>query len=89
MIVIDDKTISDDVVEEQFVCDLNACKGACCIEGDFGAPLDKDELPILDKIYEIVKPLLTEDGINTIEKHGKYVYVKEAKEYCRQTGRAA
>jgi len=82
MIVIDDKTISDDVVEEQFVCDLNACKGACCIEGDFGAPLDKDELPILDKIYETVKPLLTEDGINTIEKHGKYVYVKETKEYC-------
>ncbi len=82
MIIIDDKTISDDVVEEQFVCDLNACKGACCIEGDFGAPLDKDELPILDKIYETVKPLLTEDGIKTIEKQGKYVYVKETKEYC-------
>ncbi len=82
MIVIDDKTISDDVVEEQFVCDLNACKGACCIEGDFGAPLDKSELAILDDIYETVKPLLTEDGIKTIEKQGKYVFVKETKEYC-------
>jgi len=82
MIVIDDKTISDDVVEEQFVCDLNACKGACCIEGDFGAPLDKSELPILDKIYDTVKPYLTEEGIRTIEKQGKYVYVKETREYC-------
>ena len=52
MIVINDKTISDDIVEEKFVCDLNACKGACCVEGDFGAPLDKGELEILDKIYE-------------------------------------
>ena len=82
MIVIDDKTISDDIVEEQFVCDLNACKGACCVEGDFGAPLDKSELAILDDIYETVKPLLTEDGIKTIEKQGKYVFVKETKEYC-------
>ena len=82
MIVIDDKRISDDVVEEQFVCDLNACKGACCIEGDFGAPLDKDELPVLDAIYDKVKPYLTEEGIRTIEKHGKYVFVKETKEYC-------
>ena len=82
MIVIDDKRISDDVVEEQFVCDLNACKGACCIEGDFGAPLDKDELPVLDAIYDKVKPYLTEEGIRTIEKQGKYVFVKETKEYC-------
>lgn len=82
MIVIDDKTISDDVVEEQFVCDLNACKGACCIAGEYGAPLDKDELQILDDIYPKVKPYLTEEGIATIEQQGKYVLVKENKEYC-------
>lgn len=82
MIVIDDKTISDDVVEQQFVCDLNACKGACCTAGDFGAPLDKSELQILDDIYDKVKPYLTEEGIRTIEKEGKYVYVKENKEWC-------
>ncbi len=82
MIVIDDKTISDDVVEEQFVCDLAACKGACCTAGDFGAPLDKSELQILDDIYDKVKPYLTPEGIATIEKEGKYVYVKENKEWC-------
>lgn len=82
MIVIDDKTISDDVVEEQFVCDLAACKGACCTEGDFGAPLDKSELQILDDIYEKVKPYLTAEGIAEIGKQGKYVFVKENKEWC-------
>jgi hypothetical protein len=82
MIVIGDKTISDDVVDEQFVCDLAACKGACCVEGDFGAPLDKNELPVLDDIYDKVKPYLTEEGIKTIEKEGKYVYVEENKEWC-------
>ena len=82
MIIIDDKTISDDVVEEQFVCDLNACKGACCVAGEFGAPLDKSELPILDEIYDKVKPYLTEEGIKTIEQNGKYVYIEESKEWC-------
>jgi hypothetical protein len=82
MIVIEDKIISDDVVEEQFVCDLNACKGACCVEGDFGAPLDKSELEILDSIYDKVKPYLTEEGIKTIEEQGKHVFVKGNKEYC-------
>lgn len=82
MIVIDDKIISDDVVEKQFVCDLNACKGACCVEGEFGAPLEKDELPILDAIYEKVKPYLSEEGIQEIEKQGKWVYIEENDEYC-------
>ncbi len=82
MIVIDDKTISDDVVEEQFVCDLNACKGACCTEGDYGAPLDASELPVLDSIFEKVKPYLTEEGIRTIEKQGKYVFEPENQAWC-------
>jgi hypothetical protein len=55
MIVIDDKIVSDDVLEEHFVCDLNACKGACCVEGDTGAPLEEKELDILTDIYEQVK----------------------------------
>jgi uncharacterized protein DUF3109 len=82
MIVIGNTRISDDVVEQQFVCDLNACKGACCVEGEFGAPLDKSELTVLDAIYDKVKPYLTEEGIKTIEQQGKYVFVEETKEYC-------
>ncbi len=81
MIVIDDKIISDDVVEEQFVCDLNACKGACCVAGELGAPLDEEETKILEDIYEKVKPYLLAEGIAAIEKQGKWVHTEEAEKY--------
>jgi hypothetical protein len=44
MIIIGQTLVSEELLEEQFVCDLNACKGACCIEGESGAPLEQDEL---------------------------------------------
>jgi hypothetical protein len=81
MIIVQDKLVSDDVVEEQFVCNLTACKGACCWEGDSGAPLEKGELPILDEIFEQVKPYLSPAGIAAIEAQGKYVFFEEAKEW--------
>ncbi len=65
--------ISSDVLEEQFVCDLNKCKGACCIEGDLGAPLEKHELQTLDDIYDKVEPYLMEDGKKAIQEQGKYI----------------
>ncbi|HNP22743.1 MAG TPA: DUF3109 family protein [Panacibacter sp.] len=74
MIAIDNKLVSDHVIEEQFVCDLNKCKGGCCEDGDAGAPLQKEELDELINNYEIVKPYLTAAGIASIEKLGKYVY---------------
>lgn len=65
--------MSDDIKEKEFVCNLEKCKGACCVEGDFGAPLEDDELPILREIYERVKPYLSEAGIRAIERQGTYV----------------
>jgi hypothetical protein len=65
--------ISSEIIEQKFVCDLNACKGACCVEGDSGAPLEPDEAKTLEKIYPIVKKYLSKDGIEVIEKLGKYV----------------
>ena len=72
MIQIDDKLISEDVFSEEFVCNLSKCKGACCVEGDVGAPLDKNETEILDRLYPKIKPYLTEDGIKAIEKQGTW-----------------
>lgn len=72
MIQIDDKLISEDIFSEEFVCNLSKCKGACCVEGDVGAPLDKSETEILDRIYEQVKPYLRPEGIAAIEKQGKW-----------------
>jgi hypothetical protein len=77
LIVIDNILISDDVVEKQFVCDLNKCKGGCCEEGDAGAPLEDDELQTVLDSYEKVKPYLSPAAIAEIEKKGKYVYSKE------------
>ena len=77
MIVIDNKLVSDEIVEKQFVCDLVKCKGGCCEDGDAGAPLELNELDELIHSYEIVKPYLTEAGIRSIETHGKYVYDRE------------
>jgi hypothetical protein len=73
MIAIDKTLISEDLLEKRFVCDLNACKGACCVAGDSGAPLDEDELPVLESILEKVKPYMVPKGIRAIEKQGAYV----------------
>ena len=77
MIIIDDVLISLDVVEEHFVCQLDACKGACCYEGDFGAPLEKEELEILENIYPQIAPFLTEAGRKAIAEQGVYTFFKE------------
>lgn len=62
--------VSEDIIESDFVCNLSACKGACCVEGDAGAPLDKDEVEILNRIYPKVKPFLRNEGIKAIENQG-------------------
>lgn len=65
--------ISEDIIEKDFVCNLNACKGECCIAGEAGAPLEKEETAVLDEIYENIKPFLRAEGIEAIEKQGTYI----------------
>lgn len=72
MIQIEDKIISEDIFTEKFVCNISKCKGICCVEGDVGAPLDKEELEILDQIYPKVKPFLRNEGIIALEKQGTW-----------------
>ena len=73
MILIDDTVISSDIADEFFVCDLAKCKGACCVEGDLGAPLEEEELEILERIQDDIKPFLSEIGLKEIEKSGAWV----------------
>ena len=73
MIKVDDKIISFDVFEKQFVCDLSSCKGACCVEGDAGAPLTDKELDVLPFIFNEVKPYMRTEGVKEIEKQGFFV----------------
>lgn len=73
MFQIGNTIVSDEVLEKEFVCNLSACHGQCCIDGDAGAPLDKEETQILDDIYDKVKPYLRPEGIESIEQQGKWV----------------
>lgn len=73
MIAIEQTLISEDIFEKHFVCDLNACKGECCVSGDSGAPLDKSELTTLDEVYPLVKEYMTKEGKAAIDKQGTYV----------------
>ncbi len=73
MFLIEGKLVSDEIFEEKFVCDLSACKGACCVEGDYGAPLEKEETEILEQIQEKLSPFLSEAGKEALKKDGSYV----------------
>lgn len=65
--------VSEELLKEEFVCNLSKCKGACCVEGDAGAPLEQHEKSVLDEIYPEVMPYMTEKGIATIEETGTSV----------------
>jgi hypothetical protein len=81
MIKVGEVLVSDDIRDKEFVCNLTKCKGACCVEGDFGAPLEESELAILEEIYPKVKPYLSPEGIKSIEKQGVHT-VDDDGELC-------
>jgi len=68
MIEIEDKIISDDLFEKKFVCDLQKCKGVCCVEGDSGAPLTKKEILEIDKNISKIKTEMSPTGLSILEK---------------------
>ncbi|PQJ21798.1 DUF3109 family protein [Tenacibaculum sp. SG-28] len=65
--------VSEDILEKEFVCNLSACKGSCCIEGEAGAPLLLEEASVLEDIYPKVKPFLRKEGIQAIESQGTWI----------------
>lgn len=65
--------VSEEILEREFVCNLSACKGTCCIDGDAGAPLSEEETKIMEEIYPKVKPYLRPEGIAAIESQGTWV----------------
>ncbi|HSJ67436.1 MAG TPA: DUF3109 family protein [Anditalea sp.] len=77
MILVGNAVISDDIKEKFFVCDLEKCKGACCVEGDAGAPLDDQETSKLDEIYPDIKDYLTLEGRRVIEEQGAWVFDRD------------
>lgn len=76
MIQIDDVVISLDVLRDKFICDLGVCKGACCIEGDAGAPVERDEVSKLQEVLPIVWDDLSDSAKAVIDQQG-VVYTDE------------
>lgn len=72
LIEVKDKVVSTQLFERKFVCDLNACKGACCIEGDAGAPLSFEEVSIIEEDLDAIKPYMRSEGIAAIDKQGVF-----------------
>ncbi|MBQ9418717.1 MAG: DUF3109 family protein [Bacteroidales bacterium] len=76
MIVVGNSIVSDEVADCRFGCDLMHCKGACCVEGDSGAPLLDAEVEQLQSILEAVRPYMSEAGLSAVEQQG--VAVRDA-----------
>ena len=70
MIQIDDVLVSLDVLDQYFCCDLNACHGECCIEGDAGAPVELDEVAELENVLDAVWDDLSLEARIVINKQG-------------------
>lgn len=80
MIQIEDTIVSMDVIEEMFLCDLSVCKGICCVEGESGAPLEEEELPLLREVLPYIWDDLSSEAQKVIEKQG-VAYLDEDNEY--------
>jgi len=73
MIAIENTLVSEDILDKKFVCDLNACKGQCCVSGESGAPLEESELHRMEKILDKIKPYMSSEGIAEVERQGVFV----------------
>ena len=62
--------VGDEIGVVEFVCDLDKCKGACCIEGDAGAPILESEVGEIEDALDAVKPYMTEKGRQEVEANG-------------------
>lgn len=74
MLVINNTRVSEELLKTEFVCNLNACKGACCVAGASGAPLETDEAELLRKHFPKFKHYMTDLGLEAVKKQGYAVY---------------
>jgi hypothetical protein len=79
MILLDNTIISDDLRDTYFSCDPEKCKGACCVEGDAGAPLEEEEISLLEDHMDEIKPYMVPDAVMEVESSGVFDYDAEGK----------
>lgn len=79
MIALENTLISDDIKSTFFCCDMEKCRGACCVEGDAGAPLEEEEISLLDDYIDDIKPFMRGEGIREVTTLGVFDYDAEGK----------
>ena len=67
MIIVGNALLSEDILEKKFVCQLDKCKGACCVQGDAGAPLLHEELNVIENVMDKIKPYMRESALQLVE----------------------
>lgn len=73
MIQIGDKVVSKDLFDQHFICDLGKCEGNCCVFGDSGAPLDDEEVDILEEYLGEIKPFMRAEGLREVNRQGSWM----------------
>jgi hypothetical protein len=79
MIIINNVIVSEEVIGEDFSCNLNACKGACCWEGDYGAPLTNEEAVTLEEIQNDLLDYIGEENRKLIQEEGGIKFYEDKK----------
>lgn len=74
MIIIDNVVVSDEFLNAQFSCNLACCKGRCCVEGDAGAPLEPEEVGLIEEYFDDIKPYMRPEGIAVVEENDVFDY---------------
>lgn len=77
MLQIGKTLVSLDLIEKYFVCDLEACLGACCIEGDEGAPVTEEESREIKSVLADVSSFMTPGGLREVEENGVDYFDRE------------
>ena len=77
MLIVGNTLVSDELIKNCFCCDLSKCCGACCIEGDVGAPIEPDEIADMEDNYPIFKKYMTEEGVRLVDENGTFDYDME------------
>jgi hypothetical protein len=72
MIAIDDILISEELFRKKFACELSSCHGACCVEGESGAPLEAEEIDLMKKVLPVAETYMTPEGKKEIASRGVY-----------------
>ena len=74
MLQIGNTIVSDDLLDVQFICHLSKCHGDSCIAGDAGAPVEEEEIAMLEDHIDEIKPYMSEQGLKVIEEDGVFDY---------------